>query len=77
MPEFQTVDRELFKFGTNKFIEIARKKVIDNDRENVYIAISRGYINSQGEEIFQRGKQISLPDIKELKEFISEHIKDI
>ncbi|MEM5798000.1 MAG: hypothetical protein QW703_01030 [Candidatus Aenigmatarchaeota archaeon] len=75
MVEFETLKTEEVKFGKNNFIEIARKKAIATDNENEFIAISRGFFLPDGTRRYKRS--IAIPDEKEIKEFISEKLKEI
>lgn len=73
--KFDTVKAEEVKFGKNNFIEVARKKAIVEDGENEFIAISRGFFLPDGTKRFK--KSIAIPDDKEIRSFISKHVKDI
>jgi len=73
--KFDTVKAEEVKFGKNNFIEVARKKAIVEEGENEFIAISRGFFLPDGTKRFK--KSIAIPDDKEIRNFISKHVKDI
>jgi hypothetical protein len=73
--KFDTVKAEEVKFGKNNFIEVARKKAIVEEGENEFIAISRGFFLPDGTKRFK--KSIAIPDDKEIRQFISKHVKDI
>ncbi len=73
--KFDTVKAEEVKFGKNNFIEVARKKAIVEEGENEFIAISRGFFLPDGTKRFK--KSIAIPDDKEIRSFISKHVKDI
>lgn len=75
MVEFTTLKAEEVKFGKNNFLEIARKKAVSEDGENEFIAISRGFFLPDGTKRFR--KSLAIPDDKEIREFISKHIKDL
>ena len=74
MVEFQTLKADEVKFGKNNFLEVARKKAISEQGENEFIAISRGFFLPDGTKKFKRS--IAIPDEDEIKNFISEKIKE-
>lgn len=74
MVTFETVKAEEIKFGKNNFLEVARKKATSDQGENEFIAISRGFFLPDGTKKFKRS--IAVPDEDEIKNFISEKIKE-
>ena len=72
MVEFETIKAVEVKFGSNNFIEVARKKAVTEIGEREFISISRGfYINDE-----KRWKSsITLPDEKDKKDKIADLIK--
>ena len=74
MVTFETVKAEEIKFGKNNFLEVARKKATSEQGENEFIAISRGFFLPDGTKKFKRS--IAIPDEDEIKNFISEKIKE-
>lgn len=76
MVEFETLKSEEMKFGTNNFLEIAKKVAKSEDGENEFLQIARGYIAPDGSKRYK--KSIAIPaDNDELKEFIAEKIKEL
>ncbi len=75
MVKFETIKSEEIKFGNNKFLEVARKKAIAEDGENMFISISRGFITQTGEKRYQ--KSFSVPINDEVIHFIAEKIKQV
>ncbi|MCD6275046.1 MAG: hypothetical protein J7J15_03440 [Candidatus Aenigmarchaeota archaeon] len=76
MVEFETLKSEEIKFGNNNFIEIARKLAKGDDGENEFLQIARGFFAPDGSKRYK--KSIAIPaDNEELKEFISEKIKEL
>jgi len=73
--EFKTVKAEEVKFGKNNFLEVARKEAVTKEGNTQFIAISRGFFSADGTKRFK--KSITIPDEKEIKEFVSKHIKDM
>ena len=62
MVRFETIVEERMNFGRNNFVEVARKKVIDeSDRENEFISISRGFFTNDGEPRYSKGKTVTIP----------------
>ncbi len=76
MVEFETLKSEERKFGTNNFLEIARKLAKSENGENEFLQIARGYFAPDGSRRYK--KSIAVPaGNEELKEFISEKIKEL
>lgn len=73
--EFQTIKSEKVNFGTNNFLEVARKKAITDEGENEFISVSRGYFLADGSERFKRS--LTIPDDPEVKKFIAEKITEL
>jgi hypothetical protein len=73
--EFQTVKAELVKFGNNNFIEVARKRAVTEDKENVFISVSRGFFLPDGSKRFKTS--LTVPDDDEVKDFISKTLVEI
>jgi len=73
--DFQTINAEEVKFGNNNFIEVARKRAVTEDRENVFISISRGFFLPDGTKRFKTS--LTVPDEDEVKDFISQTLKNI
>ena len=74
MVEFETIKAEEVKFGSNNFIEVARKKAVSEDGEREFISISRGYYL---EDTKKWKSSITLPDEKEKREKIAELVKSL
>lgn len=77
MVEYETIRAEKVRFGTNNnnFIEVARKKVKTETTENEFISISRGFYLPDGSERFK--KSFTIPDISDVKRFVSEKIVEL
>ncbi|RLJ01761.1 MAG: hypothetical protein DRP10_03255 [Candidatus Aenigmatarchaeota archaeon] len=76
MVEFETLKSEEMKFGNNNFIEITRKLAKGDNGENEFLQIARGFFAPDGSKRYK--KSIAIPaDNEELKEFISEKIKEL
>jgi len=73
--DFMTINAEKISFGHNNFIEVARKRAITNDGENEFISITRGYYLADGTERFK--KSLTIPDDKEVKDFITTKINSL
>ena len=73
--EFETISAEKKNFGKNNFLEVARKKAVTDDGVNEFISVSRGYYLPDGSERFK--KSITIPDDKEIRDFVSEMIKSM
>ena len=75
MVKFETLSSHEMKFGNNNFIEIARKKAIADDGENLFISISRGFMKQDGEKRYR--SSVSLPINEELVSFIAAKLKEV
>jgi hypothetical protein len=75
MVEFETIKAEEIQFGNNNFIEVARKKAVDQDRENTFISISRGFMTFNGEKRYR--KSFTLPLNDEVLDFVARKIKEV
>jgi len=75
MVEFETIKAEEIKFGTNNFLEIARKKAISEDGENIFISISRGFFTPEGEKRYRKSFTVPMEDA--VKDFTAQKIKEI
>ena len=75
MVEFETIKAEEIKFGTNNFLEIARKKAISEDGENIFISISRGFFTPEGEKRYRKSFTVPMDDA--VKDFIAQKIKEM
>ena len=75
MVEYETIEAEEIKFGRNNFIEVARKKAVSEEGENVFISISRGYYLDDGSKKWKAS--IALPTEDDKREHIADLIKNI
>ena len=74
--DFETVVSEEVKFGTNNFLEIARKKAVTSDSENEFISISRGFFTPENEEKRFR-KSIAFPVDVDVVDAVIEALKKV
>ena len=74
MVEFETIKAEEVKFGSNNFIEVARKKAVSDTGEREFIAISRGFYQDNTKKW---KASITLPDEKDKREKIADLIKNL
>jgi len=74
--DFETVVSEEVKFGTNNFLEIARKKAITSDSENEFISISRGFFTPENDEKRFR-KSIAFPVDVDVVDSVIEALKKV
>ena len=75
MVEFETIDAKEIKFGTNKFLEIARKKAKTDDGETEIISISKGFVTQSGQKRFKNA--LGFPADQEVIDGIAEALKSI
>lgn len=72
---FETIKSEEVKFGNNNFLEVARKKAISDDGENIFISISRGFITPSGEKRYN--KSFTVPLDQNVINFVSQKLKEV
>ncbi len=53
MVEFETLETKEVKFGTNKFLEVAKKRAKTPEGENNFISISKGFVLPTGQKRFK------------------------
>lgn len=75
MVEFQIIKGEEVKFGSNNFIEVARKKAVTDDGEREFTSISRGFYLPDNSKRWK--SSITLPDEKDKREKIAQLIKSL
>jgi len=75
MVEFKTIKAEDVKFGSNNFIEVARKKALSEQGDREFVSISRGYYLQDGTKAWK--SSVTLPDEKEKIEKIAKLLKSL
>jgi len=75
MVEFETIKSEEIKFGTNNFIEVAKKKAITEEGENTFISVARGFYTQDGQKRWK--KSFSLPMDEALVKDVSKKLIDV
>lgn len=73
--KFETIKSEEIKFGNNNFLEVARKKAISDEGENIFISLSRGFITQSGEKRYN--KSFTVPLDENVIKFVSEKLKEV
>jgi hypothetical protein len=79
MVKFETLQSKEYKYGKNNFIEISRKRVLDEqnveDDAPEFIQISKGYYDKDGNKRYKSG--VGMPENPELKAFMIETLREI
>lgn len=75
MVQFETIKSEEIKFGNSNFLEIARKKAISDEGENIFISISRGFVTPEGEKRYR--KSFTVPLDESVIKFVCEKLKEV
>lgn len=75
MVRFETLKSEEIKFGNNNFLEVARKKAITDEGENIFISLSRGFIAPSGEKRYN--KSFTVPLDEKVIDFVSQKLKEV
>lgn len=71
--KYETIVSEYVDYGRNKFLEVAKKKVLPD--EAIFLNISKGYYTPEGEKRYQGG--LGFPDEKELVENLIKKLQTI
>ena len=58
--EYETLKAEEIDFGTNNFIEVARKKAVSDKGENEFVSVSRGFKFPDGTKRYT--KSFTIPE---------------
>ncbi|MCK5235318.1 MAG: hypothetical protein KAJ88_05725, partial [Candidatus Aenigmarchaeota archaeon] len=75
---FETIKAEEIQFGKNNFLEIAKKKAITEDGENVFLSISRGFFSEMdGEKRKKFRSSIAIPDEKEIIDAVMKAFENV
>ncbi len=72
MVEFETLKSEEIQFGSNNFLEVARKKAISEEGENEFISLARGFYTPDGSKRFK--KNFSVPLEKDVADFVAQQV---
>ena len=75
MVSFETVEGEEVKFGSNNFIEVAKKRAVGESIEREFYAISRGFYLPDGSKRFK--SSITLPEDANIRKKIADLIKKL
>ncbi len=75
MVEFETLKAEEVKFGKNNFIEVARKKAVSEAGQKEFVAVSRGFYQSDGTKKWK--SSITLPDEEDKRKQIADLISNL
>jgi len=75
MVNFETIKSEEIKFGNSNFLEIAKKKAISEEGENIFLSISRGFVTPSGEKRYR--KSFTVPMDESVIDFVAEKLKEI
>ena len=71
--QYETIKAEEIDFGTNNFIEVARKKAISDKGENEFVSVSRGFKFPDGTKRYV--KSFTVPE--EIVEQVADKLKEM
>ena len=75
---FETIKAEEIQFGKNNFLEIAKKKAITEEGENVFLSISRGFFSEMdGEKRKKFRSSIAIPDEKDIIDAVMKAFENV
>ena len=75
MVTFETIKSEEIKFGNSNFLEIAKKKAISEEGENMFLSISRGFVTPNGEKRYR--KSFTVPLDENVIDFVAKKLKEV
>lgn len=75
MVSFETIKSEEIKFGNNNFLEVAKKKAVSDDGENIFVSLSRGFVTPTGEKRYR--KSFTVPLDENVIDFVAKKIKEV
>lgn len=76
MADFETVKSEVRDFGKAGFIAVERRRVKDEGKEaSEFLLIARGFYLKDGTA--RRRNFVTLPDQKDVKEFVARVLKEV
>lgn len=73
---FEQVRETTTKFGTNSYLEVARKRLKDESgQESEFLVVSRGFFAQDGSKRWT--KFVTVPDEPGVKEWLSGALKEV
>ncbi|MDY6789048.1 MAG: hypothetical protein SVV03_03730 [Candidatus Nanohaloarchaea archaeon] len=75
MVEFEVLKSKEINFGSNDFIEVARKKAVSDDGETEFLALTRGYYDRNDDKRYKTN--FSIPKNKEVIDFIMDNLPEM
>ncbi len=75
MTTFETIEKHETEFGNNNFVQVARKIARNDDSSTEFIALTRGYLDSQGSRRYKTN--LTLPPESELLEFVKDSLDKV
>lgn len=70
MVTFETLEMHETEFGTNNFVQIARKVAKDDESSTKFIAVTRGYLDGEGAKRYKTN--LTLPDDPDVVDFVQD-----
>jgi len=71
--EYETLKSDYIEYGTNKFLEISKKRTQPDG--TVFLNISKGYYTPNGDRRYQRG--IGFPEDREIVNSLIEKLGEL
>lgn len=76
MTKFEPVKEETRQFGSNSYLEVARKRLVDETGDSTeFLVVTRGFYDKDGGKRWT--KFVTLPDDQELKQWLSGVLADV
>lgn len=75
MTTFETIEKHETEFGNNDFLQVARKVAKSEESSTEFIAVTRGYLDSQGSRRYKTN--LTIPPDPDLVEFVQEALSSV
>lgn len=75
MPNYVSLKEETKVFGKNNYMEVARKRLVEENASTEFILVTRGYLDADGGKRWSRF--VTIPDEPEMKAWLQEALKKL
>lgn len=73
MASYVTVREDTFRFGTNGYVEVARKRLVEEGVASEFVLLTRGFVDSDGRKRWTRF--VTLPADPEMVGWLAEALR--
>lgn len=75
MTTFETLEKRETEFGNNDFLQVARKVARSEDSETEFVALTRGYLDSQGSRRYKTN--LTMPPEPRVVDFTATSLMEV